>query len=64
MNFHEQQQKKLEYQYRKLERGIRIMAKQKFLRSFSPLAAHRKVEQIRQVYIQLGRKPSSPRWPL
>lgn len=55
----------LEYQYRKLERGIRmLMLDKRSGRSFLPSQVELLIKRIRSVYKELGRKPFSRRWPL
>ena len=52
----------LEYRYRKLERGVRIMMKNKS--RFSPYLIKSKIKKLASTYQKLGRKPISSRWPL
>ena len=60
MSFESQRNLDLQYQYRKLERGIRIMMKNKHLYPYPT----QKIQELRSILKELGGKPSIPRWPL
>lgn len=64
MTYYELHTHSLEYNFRKLERGIRVMKRTRHLASFDPTMFRLKIEQLRKVFQELGRLPNSLRWPV
>ncbi len=64
MGYEEQRTRLLEYTYRKLERGLRIMQRDGVPPKQPDNVIEIRIEQLREIYKQLGRSPSIPRWPL
>ena len=58
----------LEYMYRKVEHGIRVLFKAKregaYTEEYFSYLRDEMIATLRGVYKELGRKPTSKRWPL
>ncbi len=64
MCFSDQRTHQLEYTYRKLERGLRILKRDGVSPRQPDNLIEIRIQQLREIYKQLGRSPSIPRWPL
>lgn len=64
MCFSDQRTRQLEYTYRKLERGLRVLQRDGVAPRQPDDLIEIRIEQLREIHKQLGRSPSIPRWPL